>query len=89
MAGLPDSFGAAFFKRMNIDRHKNVHRKDSFLIPAQRRKYLTKLFEVFLYSSPGILLNYRLDKAPRLFSVLHFCRNPNNQNTVVKECSSR
>jgi len=53
----------------------------------QRIKCLTKLFEVFLYSSPGILLDYRLDKAPGLFFILHFCRNPNKQNAIEKECS--
>lgn len=82
-------FFQAILRGARFDRHKNIHSKGNLLTPAQRRKCLTKLFEVFLYSSPGILLNYRLDKAPRLFFVLHFCRNPSKQNAIMEECSSR
>lgn len=89
---LQDCWGVAFFpthfSRRQLDRHKNIHSKGSLLTPAQR-KCLTKLFEVFLYSSPGILLDYRLDKAPRLFFVLHFCRNPSKQNAIMEEAAGQ
>lgn len=89
---LQDCLGVAFFSSYSSRSQvwqTQIHSKGSLLTPAQRRKCLTKLFEVFLYSSPGILLNYRLDKAPRLFFVLHFCRNPGKQNAIMEEGSSR
>lgn len=82
-------FFQAILRGTRFDRHKNIHGKGSLLTPAQRRKCLTKLFEVFLYSSPGILLDYRLDKAPRLFFVLHFCRNPSKENAIMEEYCSK
>lgn len=76
------------FKESSLT-YMKTHKGKKVAPSVKRRKCLTKLFEVLLYPSPGVLLNYRFDKAPRLLFVFYFCRNPNKQNATVKKGRKR
>lgn len=76
------------FKESSLT-YMKTHKGKKVAPSVKRRKCLTKLFEVLLYPSPGVLLDYRFDKAPRLLFVFYFCRNPNKQNATVKKGRKR